>query len=345
MVDEAVRRERLAAQLLTGRPAPSPEAAVERLLAVQAQDARGFRLAVRARTDSPSVADLEAALTGRRSLVVTWLNRGTLHLVTPADYRLLLPLTTPQLAVGNARRLQQEGVSPEQAERGVAVVAEQVATGPRTRPELAAALGAAGVPVLGQALVHVLLKAALAGVVVRGPLVGARHAYVATDEWLGPMPEPLERPPALAVLARRYLAGHGPADARDLARWAGIPLRDATAALTAIVEETEPVDDAGLVALAGDRRAQADAPPRLLGAWDPVLLGWASRDAVTGGDDAAVVSGGLFRPFALVGGRAVATWRIERRTVRIEPFQAVSTSDRDALDRDAAALPRWLGLS
>jgi hypothetical protein len=312
---------------------------------VQAQDARGFRLAVRARTASPSVDDLDAALTERRSLVVTWLNRGTLHLVTAADYRLLQPLTTPQLAVGNARRLAQEGVSPEQAERGVAVVAEQVTAGPRTRQELAAALDAAGVPTLGQALVHVLLKAALAGSVVRGPVLGAQHAYVAPDDWLGPAPEPLDRPLALAVLARRYLAGHGPADARDLAKWAGIPLRDATAGLTAITDETEPVGDTGLVALAAARPEPAEAPPRLLGAWDAALLGWASREPVTGEGDAAVVSGGLFRPFALVDGRAAATWRLERKAVRIEPFRPIASADRDDLDRDGEALLRWLHLS
>lgn len=342
MVADPVLRQRLAAQLLAGEPAPTPEAAVQRILAVQAQDARGFRLALRARTTGASVADLEAALTERRSLVVTWLNRGTLHLVTAADYRLLQPLTTPQLAVGSARRLRQEGVSPEAADRGVAVVAEEVAAGPRTRPQLAAALGAAGVPHAGQALVHVLFKAALAGVVVRGPVLGAQHAYAAVDDWLGAAPEPLDRPAALAELARRYLGGHGPADAPDLARWAGIPLRDAVAGLTAIGDETEPVGN--LLALAGRRPEPQDAPPRLLGAFEPVLLGWASRAGITGDQDAAVVSGGLFRPFALAGGRAVATWRLERDAVRLEPFAPLPRATRDVIEQDGEQLVRWLGL-
>ena len=340
MTAQPVLERRLAAQLLAGEPARTPEAAVERLLAVQAQDPRGFRLAIRARTASESVADLEAALTERRSLVVTWLNRGTLHLVSAADYRLLQPLTTPQLGVGNARRLRQEGVSPEDADRGVAVVAEQVAGGPRTRPQLAAALEAAGVPTAGQALVHLLLKAALAGVVVRGPVSGADHAYVAVDDWLGAAPDPLERPVALGVLARRYLAGHGPADAADLARWAGIPLGDARAGLGAIADETEPVGE--LVALVDGRSRSPESPPRLLGAYEPVLLGWASRAPITGDHDAAVVSGGIFRPFALAGGRAVATWRLERDAVRLEPFAPLPGAARDALEQDAEALRRWL---
>jgi len=52
-----------------------------------------------------SASDVDAALSQRRSLIVTWLNRGTLHLVRSEDYWWLHPLTTPQLRTGNSRRL------------------------------------------------------------------------------------------------------------------------------------------------------------------------------------------------------------------------------------------------
>ena len=332
---------RLTAQLLAGNPAATPEEAVRWLLAVQAQDARGFRLAIRARTATATQEPLVTALTERRSLVVGWLNRGTLHLVAAEDYRWLHRLTTPQLAVGNARRLRQEGVSPEQAARGVAVVADEVAAGPRTRAQLAAAVAAAGVPHLGQALVHVLFKAALEGVVVRGPVLGSEQAYVALDGWLGPDTEALDRRTALALLARRYLAAHGPADARDLAKWAGIPLRDATAALAAIQDETEAQEN-GLVVLPGAASVER-VPPRLLGSWDALLLGWASRAPITGDHDAAIVSGGLFRPFALVAGRAVGVWRMTNGHVELDLLQRVSADDRRGLEADADAVLGWLG--
>ena len=48
---------RLGAQMLSGPAARSPEAVVNRLLAVQAQDARGARLAVRSRTVGLSAAE------------------------------------------------------------------------------------------------------------------------------------------------------------------------------------------------------------------------------------------------------------------------------------------------
>ena len=108
--DQAVTAERCAAQLLCGDPAGSAGEVAGRLLAIQAQDPRGARLAIRARSAGLSASDVDAALTQRRSLMVTWLNRGTLHLVRTEDYWWLHPLTTPQLCTGNSRRLAQEGV-------------------------------------------------------------------------------------------------------------------------------------------------------------------------------------------------------------------------------------------
>lgn len=219
--------ERLAAQLLSGAPARDPAAVAERLLAVQAQDGRGARLAIRARTSGLSAADVDRALTEERSIVIGWLNRGTLQLVRSEDYGWLHALTTPPLFTANARRLGQEGVSQSAADRGVSVVERSLAEeGPLSRAQLGERIAAAGVRTEGQALVHVLMLACLRGVAVRGPMVGRRHAYALVRDWLGP-PPPVDRQTALAELARRYLAGHAPAGERDLARWAGLPLRDA----------------------------------------------------------------------------------------------------------------------
>src|ERR1700723_3409036 len=114
--------ERVSAQLLTGPPARSAAAVTGRLLAVQAQDPRGARLAIRVRSAGLTAADVDRALTADRSLLITWLNRGTLHLVRSADYWWLHQLTTPPLLTGNARRLSQEGVSPAAADRGVQAI-------------------------------------------------------------------------------------------------------------------------------------------------------------------------------------------------------------------------------
>ncbi len=61
----ALRRQRCAAQLLAGPPALGPHAAVGHLLAVQAQDLRAARLALRARGAAEHAADGLVHLAGR----------------------------------------------------------------------------------------------------------------------------------------------------------------------------------------------------------------------------------------------------------------------------------------
>src|SRR5919108_736663 len=185
---DSILASRLTAQLLAGEPARTPEAVAERLLAVQGQDPRGFRLAVRARTEGVTAADVDRALTEERSLVVTWLNRGTLHLVRSEDYPII------------------EALADE---------------GPLTSDALRERVARTGVRAEGQALYHLLFRASLDGLLVRGPMAGKRQAFVLVRDWL-PDAKPLDRDSVMGEFARRYLAGHAPADDRDLARWAGI---------------------------------------------------------------------------------------------------------------------------
>lgn len=334
--------ERLTAQALSGEPLRSPEAVAERLLAVQGQDPRGARLAVRARTAGVSAADVDRALTEERSLLITWLNRGTLHLVRSEDYPWLQALTTPPLRTSAQRRLRQEGVGEKDVERAVRIVEKALADeGPQTRAQLRERLERAKVPTAGQALIHILFLAAVRGIAVRGPMVGKEHAYVLVRDWLGEQ-EPVDRERALAELARRYLAGHGPADDRDLGRWAGLPLRDARAGLAAIAGELQQRPD-GLVDLAKRPAAEPLPPPRLLGAFDPLLLGWTSREEIVGPHKLLVTNNGLFRPFALVKGRAVARWGLAGGKVTIEHLGEVTKKDAAALEKDAQRVLRFMG--
>src|SRR5207247_4324886 len=116
-------------------------------------------------------ADVDAALIDERSVVVGWLARGTLHLAASEDYPWLLALTAPPRFATSRRRLGQEGVPPDDADRAVAIIERSLASeGPLERPELAERIAAEGVRTEGQALPHLLMLAALRGVTVLGPV-------------------------------------------------------------------------------------------------------------------------------------------------------------------------------
>ena len=83
-------------------------------------------------------------------------------------------------------------------------------------------------------------------------------------------------------------------------------------------------------------------PPRLLGAYDPVLLGWASRELIVGPHEKQVAINGLFRPFAMVAGRAVGTWSMPGGRVALTLFAPLPEADAAALSADAAEVERFL---
>ena len=341
-----VVERRFRAQLLTGPPAAGPIEATRHLLAIQAQDLRGARLAIRVRAPGGTAADVDRLL-DEGALIVSWLNRGTLHLVDRADFGWLQALTLPQLENTNRRRLEQEGVSPAQAERGVEAIARLLADrGPSTRDEIKVALEQAGIPTAGQATVHLLLAATRAGLIVRGPMRGSSQSFVTVADWLGDdAGPPADEGAALAELARRFLAGHGPASDRDLARWAGITLGRARRGLEAIASELEQLPDgSGLVALAGSPQGEGSPPPRMLGAFEPLLMAWDRAPLLGEAGTGIVTTNGLFRPFALVRGRAAGTWRLDRGRVMLEPFARIAASDAAALERDAEDVVSFLGL-
>ena len=342
---------RLSAQGLANSDLTGADAVVERLLAVQAQDGRGARLAIRSRlsgaVEKPTVALVDDALNDGR-LVIGWLNRGTLHLVRAEDYRWLHAITGSRGATSNQTRLRQEGVSEAQAEKAVKMIVRTLADGPAPRPVLRQKLESAGIPVAGQAMVHILYLASIRSLIVRGPMAGKEQAFVLFSDWLG---EPVAFDPDLHLpeLARRYLAGHGPASDRDLAAWAGIPVGQARKGLAAIAGETEQLEErdaAGevLLDLTGRREPPRPEAVRLLGNFDPVLHGWASRDWIipAAAERGVVTVNGLFRPTILCGERIVGIWSMRDGQIELAPFGDLDERTAAALEKERARVVSYL---
>jgi hypothetical protein len=293
LVSEAARRRARSQGL--HRPRPD---AVRRLLALQAQDPRAAALALRVRGASTD------------GLVVTWLMRGTLHLVHRDDVGWLHELFAPPQLGANARRLGQEGVSEMQAARAVELIGAAVSRAPSSRSELATVLSAEGIPVAGQAIVHLLAKAAFEGVTM-----------LTVDRRFIPLAPGVAVGDPLAELGRRYLAAHADAGPEDLAYWSGLPLREARAAC-------------------GEPPEFGDGPVgvRLLGAFDELLLGWRDRTPAVAAAHARAVhpGGGILRPVVLEDGEARGTWGLRAGRVTLDLWAPVA--DDAALDAEIAAV-------
>ena len=166
-----------------------------------------------------------------------------------------------------------------------------------------------------------------------------------TSDWIGE-PERRPREDSLAELARRYLRGYAPADERDLARWAGLPLRDARAGFERIAAGACG-RSASCFVLERAPRAARSPVVRMLGAFDNYNLGYVDRGfAIAPAFEKQVnPGGGMVRPAIVVDGSFVATWSSkrsgERLAVTIEPFEPLAAGGRGR-DRGRGRGPRAL---
>jgi hypothetical protein len=307
--DDAVRVARMRSQRLDGRAAGVAEA-VRSVVGIQAQQPRAGALAIRARTQGLTAADVTRALTDERSIVRTWVMRGTIHFVAADDVGWLHDLLAPLFLPGEHRALDKLGVPEADRPRAVEIIAEALSErGPLTRAELCERLERAGIDTAGQKAAHLPRLAALEGHVCFGPPRDGKDTYVLVEDWIGARGARIGREQALAQIARRYAAGHAPAEADDLAAWSGLRRSDARAGWQgAPAPSAEPPPDPPVV--------------RLLPAFDSYLLGYRSRDLAVPADHEKQVwpGGGIVRPAIVANGLVVGTWSRSGSRVALEPF-------------------------
>jgi hypothetical protein len=161
---------------------------------------------------------------------------------------------------------------------------------------------------------------------------------------------------ALDEVVRRHLRAFGPAGPDDVAGWIGWrtpPVREAFERLGGDLERLEDEDGRVLYDLPGAPRPDPEtpAPPRLLAAFDSVLLAYAAkrrarilpdrhRDAVYERRNLQI------RPSYLVDGLVAGTWSVEvkRReaTLTLRPLERLARATRSALVDEAEGLVRAL---
>ena len=110
---------------------------VKELCGIQAQEAPAAALALRVRTTGLVAADVEHARVQERTIVRTWGQRGTLHLLATEDLGWLLPLFGPIFIAGDRRRREELGLDEDTCARAIHIIRDALAThGPLTRAEL-----------------------------------------------------------------------------------------------------------------------------------------------------------------------------------------------------------------
>jgi len=317
--ERALNRALLARQMLLERRRLRPVQAVERLGGLQTQYAPSGYIGLWSRLEGFARADLTRALE-RRAIVQGTVMRVTIHMVSAADYPLLVA------GVRAARRewwlrATRRRIEPETMAEAAARARALLADGPLRRSELVRRLELTSDLWNGVGLWVDLLRAPPSGTWEQ------RRAdlYVAAADWL----DLAEADPEAGIehLVRRYLGGFGPAPVRDIASWAGLP----PAVVQPVAERVAPRrfrDESGGVLVDLARAPLPDpetpAPVRFLGTWDAMLLVHARRTGILAERFRPILfntkTPQSLPPF-LVDGRVAGSWRHEDGRIVTAPFE------------------------
>ena len=161
-----VALSRLANQGIACPTFSQPDAVVDWLGALQAQDYCGALWSIGLRMVSATRRSVEQALADR-TIVRTWPMRGTLHIVAARDARWLLALLTPRVIAQTAGRYRQLELDEVIFARNKAVFAKALQGGKQlTRAELQQMLEQANIATAGQRGYHLLVRAAQDGLIL-----------------------------------------------------------------------------------------------------------------------------------------------------------------------------------
>jgi hypothetical protein len=346
--------QRLSAQQMARPAFAEPCDLVRWLGAIQAQDYAGVKWAVGLRLSDRDVTEaaIESAIadgTILRMHVMRW----TWQLVLPEDVRWMLALVAPRLVARAARRHRELDLDAATFRKSNAVLEKALRDGRhRTRAELAALLGKAGISTSKERLSHLLGRAEIDAILSSGARRGKQFTYAHLDDRAPKQRAPLPREEALAHLARRYFQSRGPALLADFMWWSGLDASDARAGLEATRSSLASE------VVGGHTYFRAELPPRasrrksachLLPAFDEYLVAYRNRDALLDPRHAKRLNagGGMLHPSIILDGRMIGTWRreIARAAVAIEVdlFDPPAPEEKEAIAGAAKRFGHFLG--
>ena len=326
---------------------------------IQAQVHSAAELQAAVRLDGLGVGAVGRALYKSKTLVKTWMMRGTIHYLDPSDLPVWASASETRMTWNKPYWQKAFGISADDVEATLAIIPRALDGACLTREALADEVhritkNAALDELMRAGWGSVLKIVAAQGLLCFGPNEGRNVTFTRPDQWLEDWSEPPPLDEALQAVLRRYLASHGPATRQEFARWWGFTPPAANAPLAALGEEIVIVDRDGEKAymLARDLPAleavREDDRVRMLPMFDAYTLAGLPHDAIVAKTrrDQVYRAGAWVSQVVARGGRIVGVWKHERKPkgthVEVKLFERKAASKAD-MERLLAPFGPFIG--
>ncbi|MGC4053800.1 MAG: winged helix DNA-binding domain-containing protein [Paludibaculum sp.] len=343
-----LNRALLERQMLLRRERVPVLEAIQRLIAMQAQQPRPPFIGLWSRLEGFAAADLASLLRARQVVRVTHL-RGTLHLLTAADYLALRGAMQPVLTLGMQAILKQRGAVLD-IEAVVKAAEGHFGKRPQTFEDLRTTL-IEQFPGVDERAMGYAARMQLPLCMVPDDTqfaYGADTNFALASQWLG---QPVPDVPGTEDLLLRYLAAFGPASVNDAQCWSGLgKLKPVFEALRPRLVVYKDENGKELFDVPGAALPSADvaAPVRFLAGFDNAILAHQDRSRIIADEYRPLVTTKNLQvlPTVLVDGFVAATWDVTLRktavTVAVKAFSPLPAKVRKSIEAEAAGLVTFL---
>ncbi len=345
-----IARLRLYTQRLTGPKFGSAEEVVRYFGAIQAQEYQPSLWAVGQRlADGASENTVVQAIMDHK-IVRTWPMRGTIHYVPAEDAKWMLELTAHRVNTKFMGFLHKIGLTQQYLDSARKVLEHTLAGNkPLTRKELYAALEVGGIPTGNSFGLHILGYWSQEGLICPGPHEGKQQTFVLLDEWV-PQSRRLKGDEAIAEMAKRYFASHGPATVQDFAWWTGLSAAEAKQGAASLdknfVRKTVDGKEYLFIPVAGNVPDKPAA--HLLPCFDEYTVAYKDRSAAVSAEDLRAFGYGVNLNNIIIDGRIAGSWKRtikkDGAIVQLTPLREWSSGDRSAVSAACERYAAYIGL-
>ncbi len=349
-----IATHRLHSHKLVNTPFENATEVVGWLGAVQSQDYMGAKWALAQRTSGLTDEVVEQAFNDGH-ILRTHVLRPTWHFVTPADIRWMLALTAPRVHRLNGTYYRKYGLDDDLLARSRTIVIRALEGRQyRTREELALLLDGAGIPSDRLRLAYIMMHAELEQVICSGPRQGKQFTYALMDERVPAAPA-ITAEEALAALAYRYFASHGPATVKDYVWWSGLTMAQAKQGLHLLGDRLNHEAFAGQnYFFSGDMPAddsQQAATAYLLPNYDEAMGSYADHSAIVEPRFVQMwnPNHGVLVHYLVIDGKVLGSWRRtfkkDTAVIQLKPFIPLTEAQKQAVDAACQRFGIFLGLT